>query len=173
MYWCISLITLTPVTHKLSMLHHRSTWRWTLKEDVTNDRSLSGNSYLLKCHNPLHILTSIWSLCVEGPSEGDGIDLSRDSGSINKQQASGFKAEETHLYFSRRVCIWIPEWDVALDRWWDTFFLLNSQQLQPLCETKASNIFLTVGSIKVNKALNYNLTHFYLIITTNVKGHCK
>lgn len=67
------------------------------------------NSHLLKCHNPLHILTSIWSLRVEGPSEGDGIDLSRDSGSINKQQASGFKAEETHLYFSWRVCIWTPE----------------------------------------------------------------
>lgn len=40
---------------------------------------------------------------------GDSIDLSRDSGSINKQQASGFKAEKTHLYFSRRVRIWIPE----------------------------------------------------------------
>lgn len=91
------LITL-PLTHQLPMLHHRSTWRWTLKEDVTNDRSFSGNSYLLKCHNPLHILTSIWSLRVEGPSEGDGIDLSRDSGSINKQQASGFKAEETSLF---------------------------------------------------------------------------
>ncbi|CAB1458918.1 unnamed protein product [Pleuronectes platessa] len=51
------------------------------------------------------------------PSEGDGIDLSRNSGSINKQPASGFKAEETHLYFSCRVHIWIPERDVALDRW--------------------------------------------------------
>lgn len=40
---------------------------------------------------------------------GVGIDLSRESGSINKQWASDFKAEKTHLYFSWRVRIWIPE----------------------------------------------------------------
>lgn len=66
---------------------------------MTNGRQCSGNSCLQKCHNPLHILTSIWSLRFEGLSAEDGIDLSRDSGSANKQRASCFKAEETHLYF--------------------------------------------------------------------------
>lgn len=51
-------------------------------------------------NNPLHILTSVCGLRVEGPSDGDGIDLGRGSGSINKQQGSGFKAEKAHLYFS-------------------------------------------------------------------------
>lgn len=46
------------------------------------------------------------------------------TGSINKQQASGFKAEETHLYFSRRVRIWIPELGTwPPDRWWEAIFI--------------------------------------------------
>lgn len=94
---------------------------------------------------------------------GDGIDLSRDSGSINKQQASGFKAEETHLYFSRRVHIWIPELGCGPGQMVEHVFcfFLNSQQFGPFCETKASDIVPTVGSVKVNKALNHKLTHFY------------
>lgn len=116
------LITLPPVTHKLTMFHHRSTHTWTLKEDVTNDCSLPSNLNLWKSHNPQNILTSIWRLHVEGPFEGDGIDLSGDSGSINKQQASGFKAEETHLYFTSGHL----RWDVALD----------IELVLLLCETK-------------------------------------
>ncbi|TNN52260.1 hypothetical protein EYF80_037536 [Liparis tanakae] len=87
-----------------------------------------------------------------GPSEGDGIDLSSDSGSINKQQASGFKAEETHLYFSRRVRIWIPElWTCPRTDGGTTFFprLTRSGRSGCFARAKPSDNFLTVGYIKV------------------------
>lgn len=77
---------------------------------------------------------------------GDGIDLSSDSGSINKQQASGFKAEETHLYFSPRLCIWIPELGRGPGQMVGHVFLTELTAGSASTETKASDIFPTVGS---------------------------
>lgn len=131
------LIILTNLTHKLPLfsISHRSTWKCTLK-DVTNDSCCCGNSFLLKRRNPPHILTSIWSLYLEGPSERDSIDLNRYSSSINKQEASGFKAKTTHLYFNWRVLTHPDSWlRTVLDRWW-------AQVIIPWSSHKGSRPFL-------------------------------
>lgn len=81
----------------------------------------------------------------------DGIDLSADSGSTNKQPATGFKDEETHLYFSLRA--WISELGrhVAPDRWRGHNFLtslasnpvllLNQRHLNVPERQMGSNVF--------------------------------
>lgn len=91
------------------MLHHRSTGRWTLKEDVTNDRTLTGDSYLARRHNPstypdLNLEAARWR-----PIGGEVVSIwvGDLAASINNG-LQNLKAEETNLRFCRRVRIGIP-----------------------------------------------------------------
>lgn len=112
----------------------------------------------------IHICWSAITLYISWPQfgvrvlkahlRGDGIDLSRESGSINKQWASDFKAEETYLYFSRRVCIWIPELGCGPGQIVGCIFLadLTAGPAPFLRPTPVTSSLLFV-SIKVNKGI--------------------